>query len=503
MIFPRRSGLLLHPSSLPSPYGIGELGPAAYRFIDFLNEAGQAYWQILPLTPTDTSNSPYQCLSAFAGNPMLISLDLLHREGYLSNEIISKAVDFNAGRVIFDKVKQQKNELLVHAYNTFKNRTSKEVRAEFKEFCKSNAFWLDDFVSFMALLEKNKFKPWYHWQKKERIHDKTILRSLKKDLKHVVEKHKFWQWIFFKQWIALRSYANTKGIKIIGDIPIFVSMNSADVWANTGLYYFDNNLNPLVVSGVPPDYFSETGQLWGHPLYRWDRMAEKGFRWWTDRFRMMSKKTDIVRIDHFRGLYSYWEVPASETTAVNGRWVPGPGSALFKAVNKKIGEIPIIAEDLGYFDEESRKGVDALQTEFNYPGMKIVQFAFSNGPNDPFLPHNHPRDCIAYTGTHDNDTIRGWYEKTSTEHERNHARKYMNTDGRDIAWDIIRLTWSSPAHTAITTVQDILNLGNEDRMNLPSTINAQNWSWRFEAPALTHEITAKLLELTELYGRKK
>jgi 4-alpha-glucanotransferase len=502
MKFPRRSGLLLHPTSLPSPYGIGDLGSSAFQFIDFLNTTGQTYWQILPLTPTDSSYSPYQGLSAFAGNPMLISLDQLYRDGFLSKSLLKKASDFNPNRIVFDKVIPQKTTLLTEAFNTFKSRSSSEEQAGINEFARSQSFWLNDYLFFMALLEKNNFSPWYDWPEKERIHDEATLKLLKKILKPAMEKHKFWQWCFFKQWFALRAYANERGIKFIGDIPIFVSMNSADVWAHTDLFHFDEKLNPLVISGVPPDYFSDTGQLWGHPIYRWDKMADNGYRWWIHRFRMMSQKADIVRIDHFRGMYNYWEVPASETTAIKGRWVSGPGSSLFQTVNKKLGEMTIIAEDLGDFDQESRRGVDALQAEFNYPGMKIVQFAFANGPQDPFLPHNHPRDCIAYTGTHDNDTIRGWFEKTSTEHERAFAKKYMNTTGRDIAWTMIRLTWSSPAHTAITTVQDILNLGHRDRMNTPSTLNPKNWSWRLDASALTNEIKDKLLELTEIYGRK-
>jgi 4-alpha-glucanotransferase len=503
MIFPRRSGLLLHPTSLPGPGGIGDFGPSAFRFIDFLNETGQTYWQILPLTPTDSSNSPYQSLSAFAGNPMLVSLDRLQQDGYLTRENLATVSDINPNRVLFDKVNTQKTELLTQAYQTFKSRSTPGDQPQFKKFCREQTFWLDDYVLFMALLEKNKFSPWYEWPDKERIHDLSNIKILKKSLASTIEKHKFWQWCFFKQWIALRRYANERGIKIIGDIPIFVSMNSADVWANTNLFHFDKHLNPLVISGVPPDYFSETGQLWGHPLYRWDKMAETGYGWWIDRFRMMSRKTDIVRIDHFRGMYNYWEVPAGETTAINGRWVLGPGSDLFHVVNQELGEMVIIAEDLGDFDDQSRRGVDALQAKFKYPGMKIVQFAFSNGPQDPFLPHNHPRDCIAYTGTHDNDTIRGWYEKTSTEHERHYARRYMAIEGHNIAWDMIRLTWSSPAHTAITTVQDILNLGHDERMNTPSTLNDKNWSWRFEAAALTDEIKNRLREITELFGRMK
>jgi 4-alpha-glucanotransferase len=503
MKFPRRSGLILHPTSLPGPSGIGDLGSPAFQFIDFLNETGQTYWQILPLTPTDSSYSPYQGLSAFAGNPMLISLDRLYEDGYLSKKMLLKASDCNPNRIIFNEVIPQKTKLLTQAFNTFKSRSTSEEQAQFYEFGRSQAFWLDDYVFFMALFEKNNFLAWHDWPEKERNRDTETLKLLKDTLEPAIEKHKFWQWSFFKQWFSLRSYANTRGIKIIGDIPIFVSMNSADVWSNTDLFHFDENLNPLVISGVPPDYFSETGQLWGHPLYRWDKMAENGYRWWINRFRMMSQKADIVRIDHFRGMYNYWEVPATETTAIKGRWLPGPGRTLFQAVNEQLGDMAIIAEDLGDFDYESRRGVNALQAEFEYPGMRIVQFAFANGPQDPFLPHNHPQDCIAYTGTHDNDTIRGWYERTSTDHERTYAKKYMNTNGRNIAWDMIRLTWSSPAHTAITTVQDILNLGHTQRMNTPSTLSSKNWKWRLNASALTNEIKDKLLDLTEIYGRKK
>jgi 4-alpha-glucanotransferase len=317
-----------------------------------------------------------------------------------------------------------------------------------------------------------------------------------------IENQKYQQWQFFQQWLALKRYANQHDVAIIGDIPIFVALDSADVWANADLFRFDADLQPTVVSGVPPDYFSATGQLWGHPLYRWDLMAENDYAWWISRFRMAFTQADVVRIDHFRGFYNYWEIPAWAETAVDGEWRYGPGADLFRAVTSKLGRVDIIAEDLGEFDQESRAGVDALQNEFGYPGMKVVQFAFRSTPSDPFLPHNYASDCVAYTGTHDNDTVTGWYQVTSSAEERTYARQYMGCDGSDIAWDVIRLAWASVANTAMTTAQDLLSLGHEARMNLPGTVGPPNWCWRFRSGALTDDIAQRLEELTTIYGRR-
>ncbi len=498
MKFPRRSGVLLHPTSLPGRFGIGDLGDAAYRFVDFLTAARQSYWQMLPLSPTGYGDSPYQTLSAFAGNPMLISPEKLVESGYLSEGDLGDAPNFPNDSVDFGPVIRYKTALLDRAFANFRARGAV---AAFAQFCDEQAFWLDDFALFMALKEAHALRPWHEWERELATRQKRALTRARKSLADEIEKQKYWQWLFAEQWLAVKRYANARGIRLIGDIPIFVSDDSADVWANTHLFNFDADLRPTVVSGVPPDYFSKLGQLWGHPLYRWKEMAKDGYAWWIARFRAAFAYADVARIDHFRGFYNYWEVPAGAPNAVKGRWRRGPGADLFRAVAGALGELTIIAEDLGDFDAESRAGVDALQAEFGFPGMKVVQFGFSSGPSDPFLPHNFTRDFVAYTGTHDNDTAVGWYQVSSTEGERDYARKYMRCDGSDIAWDLIRLAWSSVAQTAMTTAQDLLALGHAARMNMPSTVGPPNWCWRVLPGALNDAIAARLLELTAIYGR--
>ena len=506
MRFPRLAGVLMHPTSLPGPFGIGDLGSEAYRFVDFLAAAGQAYWQILPLSPTGYGDSPYQGLSAMAGNPMLISPEKLVAAGHLSNEDLEDRPDFPAGRVDFGPVIGYKNRLLDLAFGRFRAQAgAPQGRAQkqaFDRFCAEQADWLEDVALFMALKKAHGQRAWPEWEEGAARREPEALGRWREDLAKEIQNQKYRQWQFFTQWLALKAYANEKGIRIVGDIPIFVALDSADVWANTGLWHFDEDLQPTVVSGVPPDYFSETGQLWGHPLYRWEVMAENGYEWWIRRFRLAFLQADVVRIDHFRGFYNYWEVPGDAETAVVGRWLHGPGAELFRTVTRALGDVAIIAEDLGDFDRESRAGVTALQEEFGYPGMKVLQFAFGAGPRDPFLPHNFGRDVVVYTGTHDNDTIVGWYRKSSTEQERDYARKYMATDAADIAWDLIRLAWASVANTAMTTTQDLLRLGHEARMNTPSTVGPPNWCWRLLPGALTGEVADRLLTLTAIYGRK-
>lgn len=501
MSFPRRSGILMHPTSLPGRFGVGDLGNTAYSFVDFLAAAGQSYWQVLPLSPTGYADSPYQTLSAFAGNPMLISPEELKEAGHLSAADVAHAPAFPEHRVDFGPVIDCKTELLNRAFTSFKAHAPTAQRAAFARFCAEQASWLDDFALFMALKQAHDLRPWHEWEPELVTRQPKPLDRWRGSLAHEIENHKYRQWRFFEQWLALKQYANKRGVQIIGDIPIFVSMDSADVWANPHLFCLDENLQPTEVSGVPPDYFSQTGQLWGHPLYRWDVMAREGYPWWISRFRMAFTQADVVRIDHFRGFYNYWAIPAEAETAVNGRWLYGPGADLFHAVTSTLGELAIIAEDLGDFDAESRAGVDTLQTEFGYPGMKVLQFAFSAGPDNPFLPHNFIPDCVVYTGTHDNDTVVGWYRVTSTEVERDYARKVLGRDGSDIAWNLIRLAWASVANTSITTVQDLLNLGHEHRMNTPGTVGAPNWCWRLRPGALTEGIAARLRELTQVYGR--
>lgn len=500
MNFPRRSGILLHPTSLPGRFGIGDLGEPAYGFVDFLQASGQSYWQILPLSPTGFGDSPYQGLSAFAGNPILISLERAAELGLLTRKDLEEVPAFPDERVDYGAVIDYKSRLLDKAFAKFEHGDAGNLDA-FGKFCKQEAHWLDDFSLFMALKDKNGLRPWYEWELDLATRRKDSLVRARQSLSVEIEAIKFRQWLFFEQWLSLKKYANERGIRIIGDIPIFVARDSSDVWSNTDLFFLDDKLIPTVVSGVPPDYFSKTGQLWGHPLYRWEVIASKGYRWWIDRFRMGLNLADIVRIDHFRGFYNYWQVPAGEDTAVKGRWVNGPGGDLFRKVTAAMGQVAIVAEDLGDFDKRSRAGVDALQAEFGFPGMKVLQFAFSAGPEDPFLPHNMRRDSVAYTGTHDNDTTRGWYDGSSTPAERNYARKYMACSGADIAWDLIRLTWGCVADTAITTVQDLLSLGNGSRMNLPGTVGPPNWCWRMNPGALNESVASRLLEMTSIYGR--
>jgi 4-alpha-glucanotransferase len=502
MKFPRRSGILMHPTSFPGRFGIGDLGDAAYQFLDFLVDAGQSYWQVLPLSPTGYGDSPYQSLSAFAGNPMLISPEKLVEVGHLSRADLESLPYFPDDKVDFGPVIYHKTRLLHRAFVTFRSHAPIQQREAFDQFCEQQALWLDDFALFMALKEAHKLRPWHEWEPNLVRREPEALDGWRELLDDTIREQKYRQWQFFEQWLALKAYANEHGIRIIGDIPIFVALDSADVWANTHLFHFDENLQPTVVSGVPPDYFSETGQLWGHPLYRWEVMAESGYAWWIDRFRMAFTQADVVRIDHFRGFYNYWEVPAGAKTAVKGRWLHGPGADIFHAVTNALGEVAIIAEDLGDFDKKSRAGVDALQQEFGYPGMKVIQFAFSTGPEDPFLPHNYiTPDWVAYTGTHDNDTIMGWYQASSTAEERDYARKYLGRDASDLAWDMIRLAWSSVAQTAMTTTQDLLSLGHDSRMNTPSTVGPPNWCWRLRSGALTGEVARRLLDMTAIYGR--
>ena len=503
MRFPRQSGILMHPTALPGRYGIGDLGDEALRFVDFLAAAGQAYWQVLPLSPTGYGDSPYQGLSAFAGNPMLISPGKLVEMEHLSAADLETMPHFPNDRVDFGPVIHHKMRLLDQAFANFRERAPDDQRTAFRDFCEAQTAWLEDFALFMALKEAHDLRPWHEWEEGAARRVPEALARWRKELAYQIESQKYRQWQFFEQWLAVKAYANECDIRIIGDIPIFVALDSADVWASPHLFHFDDDLQPTVVSGVPPDYFSETGQLWGHPLYRWELMAEEGYTWWIERFRMAFTQVDVVRIDHFRGFYNYWEVPAGAKTAVKGRWLRGPGADLFHAVTGALGEVAIIAEDLGDFDKESRAGVDALQEEFGYPGMKVVQFAFGAGPEDPFLPHNYTSpDWVVYTGTHDNDTVLGWYEETSTERERDYARKYLGTDGSDIAWDLIRLAWASTACTAMTTTQDLLELGHHARMNTPSTLGPPNWCWRLLPGMLTDDIAGRLLTLTAIYGRR-
>ncbi|HTQ56671.1 MAG TPA: 4-alpha-glucanotransferase [Bryobacteraceae bacterium] len=502
MTFPRASGILLHPTSLPGPFGIGDLGPAAYRFADFLASAGQRIWQVLPLGPTGYGDSPYQLFSAFAGNPLLISLEQLAADGLLTAAELARAPDFPVDTVDYGRVIRFKFELLRAAHARFGGG------ADFDVFQRENAVWLGDYALFMALKAAHGEESiWSRWEPEVVSRQPAALSAWRSRLAREIAFVEFTQYVFARQWRSLHDYARQRGIRIMGDLPIYVAHDSADVWSHPELFQLDAGGDPAVMSGVPPDYFSATGQLWGNPIYRWERMAESGFRWWVDRLRAALAQVDIVRVDHFRGLEAYWEVPAGETTARNGRWVKGPGPALFTALQEALGELPIVAENLGVITPE----VEAIRTQFGFPGMAILQFAFGKDPQAPdFKPHNYPRDRVAYTGTHDNDTTVGWWSsagagdstRTAADvaEERAFTRRYLATDGREIHWVFIRALIASVANTVLFPLQDVLGLGSEARMNTPA-VPSGNWRWRFRAELLTPAIAQRLKEMVATYDR--
>ncbi|MCU1266924.1 MAG: 4-alpha-glucanotransferase [Acidobacteria bacterium] len=506
MSFARSSGILLHPTSLPGPFGIGDLGDEAYRFADFLSASGQNLWQVLPLGPTGYGDSPYACYSAFAGNTLLISPDHLVKIGLLTTADLSGAPVFAATQVEFDRVHKFKDEVLRKAYDRFAATTDTELRRDFEVFCESHASWLDDYALFRTLKDQHGGKSWTDWDEPFVRRDAGGLARARAALHSEVEAQKFYQFLFFKQWSELKAYCNQRGISLIGDIPIFVAHDSSDVWTNPDQFKLDQDGRPLVVAGVPPDYFSTTGQLWGNPLYKWERMIVDGFKWWIKRVQATLQTVDILRIDHFRGFVACWEIPGGDQTAERGRWADAPGRELFIAIRNALGQLPIIAEDLGVITPE----VEKLRDDFGFPGMRILQFAFSSDPTNQDLPHNYHANVVVYTGTHDNDTAVGWFHSIAgegstrdaeqIERERVFGLKYLNTTGKEIHWDFIRAVLGSCANTAVVPLQDVLGLGTEARMNLPNSTSG-NWSWRFKTGALTNEIQVRLRELSELYGR--
>ncbi|GAB4431108.1 MAG: 4-alpha-glucanotransferase [Anaerolineae bacterium] len=512
MEFYRASGILLHPTSFPGSHGIGDLGDSAYRFIDYLAEGKQSLWQVLPLGPTGYGDSPYASFSSFAGNPLLISLDRLVAEGDLSPQDIAEVPAFPVDFIDFGWVIHWKVPLLEKAAGNFLAAADPERRAQFDAFCAAQAHWLDDFALFMAVKEEFDAKAqeedvfgamWSNfWDKDIALRQpEAVARWREKKADRIAVK-KVLQFYFYQQWTALKQYANDNGIKIIGDIPIFVAPDSVDVWANSELFFLDENGQPTVVAGVPPDYFSETGQLWGNPLYRWEKMQDNGFKWWISRIKATLQLVDIIRVDHFRGFAAYWEVPANEDTAINGRWVKAPGMALFMVVEQELGKLPLLAEDLGVITPD----VEELRDTFEFPGMKILQFAFdakergSLNTTNAFLPHNHRYNCVVYPGTHDNDTTRGWYNQRSDE-EKDLIRRYMARDDDDITWNFIRMAMASVARFAVVQMQDILGLDSDARMNTPSVLGG-NWAWRYRPEALNNWSSSRLRELTELYARE-
>lgn len=489
----RTSGVLMHISSLPGNTGIGTLGKEAYNFVDFLKAAGQIYWQVLPLCPTSYGDSPYQSFSTFAGNPYFIDFNLLCNDGLLNEEdFISIDWGKNPEKVDFEKVYENRFSVLKKAYEEFDKNSS-----DYKIFCEDNAFWLDDFALYMAIKEKNDGKAWNEWNSDIKLRKKAVLNSLKIELKDEIEFQKTVQYFFFVQWNKLKAYANTNGIKIIGDIPIYVAADSADVWANPKQFLLDEDCNPIEVAGCPPDAFTDDGQLWGNPLYDWDYMKNDGYSWWKKRIEHQCKMCDVIRIDHFRGFESYYCIPANSKTAKIGEWRKGPGIEFFREIERDLGKKNIIAEDLGFLTPAVKK----MLKQSKYPGMKVLQFAFDTDEENDYLLHNFTKNSIAYAGTHDNDTIIGFMTETAPRKTRKRAKEYLRLTRREgYNWGFMKAVWSSNSDTAIVTMQDLLGLGNEARMNFPSTTK-NNWQWRAKSDYISEELAEKLRYYTALYQR--
>jgi len=500
MRYPRTSGILLHPTSLPGRFGIGDIGPEAHRFVDLLAEAGQRWWQLLPLGPTGAGNSPYQSHSSFAGNMLLISPEAMVERGWLKSNDLPGDVDEQTDAVDFPKVMELKNALLAKAFARFSPSEA------FHDFVDGNEHWLREYALFMALKAHHQGRPWFEWEPELIARRPEALAAFAESADETIRFHQFVQYLFFEQWHALRETCRRRDVKLIGDVPIFVAHDSADVWSRPDLFFLDEHGRPTVVAGVPPDYFSETGQLWGNPLYRWEAHAKDGYAWWKQRLRALLRQVDLVRIDHFRGFEAYWEVPGGAETAVDGRWVPGPGSELFRALKGEFPDLPFIAEDLGVITPE----VEALRDEFGLPGMRVLQFGFAVDPEaEKHLPHRHVNHCLVYTGTHDNDTSVGWItsehvETTLTieeiEEERAFALRYLGTDGREFGWDLIRLAFSSVADIAVVPMQDVLGLDSRGRMNIPGK-GEGNWRWRLLPGQFTALDQNRLADFTALFGR--
>ncbi len=491
----RASGILLHPTSLPGPHGSGDCGPGAYAFVDWLAAAGQQLWQILPLTGIGPGNSPYMSPSAFAGNVLLVDLAALARDGWLTAAEITP-LPGESGWVDFARMVPFRLERLALAAGRFRAQATAEARDAFHAYCDREASWLDDYALFMALSEVHPGVGWQDWPAALAAREPSAVAAARAAHAQRMHVWRFAQWAFDTQWAALRRYAHARGIRIIGDVPIFVAPGSVDVWAHRDLFDLDAGGRPRVVAGVPPDYFSETGQRWGNPLYRWDAHRADGFAWWIARMRRAFEHVDVVRIDHFRGFLGCWEIPADQPTAVNGQWVPSPGAALFEAVTAALGPQAVIAEDLGVITPD----VIALRRALGYPGMRILQFAWDAGADNPFLPHLYEPGTVVYTGTHDNDTTVGWWA-AATDHERSHVRRYLATDGHEIAWTFVRAAWASVADSALAPMQDILELPTACRMNYPGRETGW-WTWRFEWQQVQPWHAERLAELTRTYGRQ-
>lgn len=495
MNFPRGCGLLIHPTSLPGSFGIGDMGPGAKSFVDFLESTGQTYWQILPLGPTGPGNSPYSTFSAFAGNTLLISPEGLKESGLVCQKDLNDAPAFEDHIIDFGEMYGWKMRLLSIAFEKFRSAPDGEITAALQAFCRQNAWWLDDYAAYRALKTAHDNSAWFEWGEPLRSRRPEALATAHSQLKREIDAERFYQYLFFSQWQQLKHYADERGIRIIGDIPIFVALDSADVWCNQSQFKLADDGSPKVVSGVPPDYFSKTGQLWGNPIYDWDAMLKDDLNWWTARIAFSLFSTDIVRLDHFIGFIRNWEVPGGDLTAENGEWRDVPGPEIFRTLNRRLGRLPLIAEDLGSVTREVEELRDALEM----PGMRILQYAFGGDAHSRDLPHNYVRNTVAYTGTHDNDTTVGWYKRAS-KRERSYCREYLNSNGRGIHRDMLRSVIASVADIAIIPVQDLLGLPSEARMNTPGT-NEANWQWRLRIKDLSDEIGVWLAGLTRTYGR--
>jgi len=495
MPFDRACGTLLHPTSLPGPHGSGDLGEDACRFIDWLESAGQSVWQILPLGEIGSGYSPYMSPSAFAGNTCLIDLSDLERHGWLEPAEVEPVAGGADDQIDFAQMLRFRGERLVRAATRFAAVAGPAQRAEYSEYCRAQSGWLDDFALFVALSERFPDRHWCDWEAPLAMREPAALARATREFSSRIQQVKFAQWTFSRQWRRLRSYANERGVAILGDAPIFVAYHSADVWTRRELFDLDPSGRPRVVAGVPPDYFSENGQLWGNPLYRWEAHRQEAYSWWIDRLRCNLERYDWLRLDHFLGFVNYWEVPADAETAIDGRWLPGPGAELFEYASAVLGDIPIVAENLGSVTPE----VEALRRRLGYPGMAVLQFAWSGDPDNPHLPHNIERNTVLYTGTHDNDTLLGWWSALD-EPTRQQVREYLQTDCAEPHWDLVRCALSSRADTVIVPLQDYLGLGTGERMNTPGQANG-NWSWRFEWPDLPVSLAARIAGLCARHGR--